>query len=120
MGSLTDFERGLLAGLLIGEGHFGVDRGRRRTSSSACTSRHEYSAAAGSRTSCPVRVSMGRITGEAGLLPPHGPRAALRSLLDIFDSLEFDRWCPHVAGGIRDASGRCDMRVDPRRHGTVS
>ena len=27
MGSLTDFERGLLAGLLIGEAHFGVTRG---------------------------------------------------------------------------------------------
>ena len=44
--------------------------------------------------------------------------AALRALLDVFDSLEFGRWCPHV--GRRYAAMRvvaAAMRTNPSRRG---
>ena len=71
MGSLTDFERGFLAGLVVGEGHFGVTRGT-------------------------PQFVLGMSVRYFLRLMLRG--AALRSCLDIFDSLRLDRWCPHVAG----------------------
>jgi hypothetical protein len=117
MGSLTDFERGFLAGLIRGEGHFGVDRGHAQFVLGMHI-RHEH-----------------LLRRVQDLLPGailHGPYhwqgreffrlmrlgAALRSLLDIFDSLEIDRWCPHVAARYSAMRAVAEtMRVGaPRRH----
>ena len=97
MGSLTDFERGLLAGLLIGEGHFGVSRGRAH-----------FVLGMHIRHAALLRSVQDLLPGSV-LDGPYHHRgrfflrlvlrgAALRASLDIFDSLQFDRWCPHVAG----------------------
>lgn len=118
MGSLTEFERGFLAGLIIGEGHFGVDRGRAQFVLGMHV-RHEYL----------LRRVQDLLPGAILHGPNHWQRrmffrlmvrgAALRSLLDIFDSLEIDRWCPHV--GARYFAMRATaetMRVAaPRRRG---
>jgi hypothetical protein len=61
MGSHTDYERGFLAGLVVGEGHYGPYHHNGRYF---------------------LRLML---------------RGALKSCLDIFDSLRLDRWCPHVA-----------------------
>ena len=100
MGSLTDFERGFLAGLLIGEGHFGAHRGRAHFVLGMHV-RHEYL----------LRRVQDLLPGSI-LYGPFQWRgrdffrlmvrgAALRSLLDMFDSLEIERRCPHVAGRYR-------------------
>ncbi len=96
MGSLTDFERGFLAGLIIGEGHFGVSKGKAQFVIGMHV-RHETL----------LRQTQDLLPGTV----LHGPyhyrgrdffrlmarSDALRALLDIFDSLEFNRLCPHVA-----------------------
>ena len=113
MGSLTDFERGFLAGLLIGEGHFGVHRGHAHFVLGMHV-RHEHLLAAGCRTCCRVRSFTARTTGAAAISTASWcVERALRSLLDIFDSLEFERWCPHVAG--RYAAMREVAADDARR-----
>lgn len=95
MGSLTDFERGLLAGLLIGEGHFGIDR-RTPHVVIGMSARHETF----------LRHVQSLLPG-ARLYGPYNYRGrfffrlvlrgrALRPLVEVFDSLEIARWCPHV------------------------
>ena len=96
VGSLTDFERGFLAGLIIGEGHFGVSKGtpqfvigmhvRHET-----LLRHTQDLLPGSILCGPYH-HQGR---DFFRLMARGD--ALRALLDILDSLEIDRLCPHVA-----------------------
>jgi hypothetical protein len=95
MGSLTDFERGLLAGLLIGEGHFGVSK-----------TRAQFVLGMDVRHEAILRLTQDLLPGTI-LYGPYHHRGrnffrlmargdALRALLDVFDSLEFERWCPHV------------------------
>jgi len=47
---------------------------------------------------------------------------ALRALLDVFDSLEFERWCPHVGrryAAMRAVAMTMRTRASPCK-GTVS
>jgi hypothetical protein len=96
MGSLTDFERGFLAGLIIGEGHFGVSRGA-----------PQFVIGMHIRHEALLRHTRDLLPGSI-LYGPYHYRGrdffrlmargdALRSMLDILDSLEMDRLCPHVA-----------------------
>jgi hypothetical protein len=87
MGSLTDFERGLLAGLLIGEGHFGV------------TGDHaQFTLGMHVRHAALLRYVQDLLPGSV-LYGPYHHRGryfmrlmlrgdAVRSTLDIFDSLQ--------------------------------
>jgi hypothetical protein len=120
MGSLTEFERGFLAGLFIGEAHFGVHRGRAHFVLGMDV-RHEYL----------MRRVQDLLPGAILYGPYHwrgrnffrlmARGAALRSLLDIFDSLEMERWCPHV-GRRYEAMRRvaASMRVAAPRRPPVS
>jgi len=94
---LTDFERGLLAGLLIGEAHFGV------------TQRHaQFALAMHVRHAALLQLVRDLLPGSVLYGPYHHRDRyflrlmlrgdALRACLDIFDALQFERWCPHVAG----------------------
>ena len=96
MGSLTDDARGFLAGLVVGEGHFGVTRGTPQfvlgmSVRDAVLLQHVQDLLPGSRLG-PYHHN-GRYFLRLMLRG-----VALRSCLDIFDSLQVDRWCPHVAG----------------------
>ena len=115
MGSLTEFERGLLAGLLIGVGHFGVSRGR-----------GHFVLGMHIRHAALLRSVQDLLPGSV-LYGPYHHRgryflrlmlrgAALRASLDIFDSLELDRWCPHVAG--RYEAMRSQALTMPTRRST--
>ena len=96
MGSLTDFERGLLAGLVIGEGHFGVTRGHA-----------QFAVAMHVRHAVLLQLVRDLLPGSVLYGPYHHSGRyflrlmargdALRSSIDIFDSLHLERWCPHVA-----------------------
>jgi hypothetical protein len=96
VGSLTEFERGFLAGLIIGGGHFGVSRGTAQFVIGMHV-RHESL----------LRYAQDLLPGTILYGPYHhqgrdffrltARGAALRGLLDIFDSLEIHRLCPHVA-----------------------
>jgi hypothetical protein len=95
MGSLTDYERGFLAGLVVGEGHFGVSRGTPQfvlgmNVRHAVLLQHVQDLLPGSRLYGPYHHN-GRYFLRLMLRG-----AALKSCLDIFDSLNLDRWCPHV------------------------
>jgi 16S rRNA (guanine527-N7)-methyltransferase len=95
MGSLTDFERGLLAGILIGEGHFGVD-GRTPHVVIGMSARHEtflrhlQSLLPGARLYGPYHYR-GRFFFRLVLRGK-----GLRPAVELFDSLDIARWCPHV------------------------
>jgi hypothetical protein len=115
MGSLTDRERGLLAGLLIGEGHFGVTKGK-----------GQFVLGMDVRHEALLRLTRDLLPGTV-LYGPYSYRGrnffrlmargdALRALLDVFDSLELARWCPHVGGryaAMRAAAST--MRTGPAR-----
>jgi 16S rRNA (guanine527-N7)-methyltransferase len=105
MGSLTDFERGLLTGVLIGEGHFGVD-GTAPLVVIGMSARHETF----------LRHVQSLLPG-ARLYGPYHYRGrfffrlvvrgrGLRAAVELFDSLDIARWCPHVGrryGRMRSA-----------------
>jgi 16S rRNA (guanine527-N7)-methyltransferase len=95
VGSLSDYERGLLAGLLIGEGHFGVDRGTPNvvlgmSARHETLLRHVQAPLPGARLWGPYDYR-GRFFFRLVL---RGRR--LRQLLDVFDSPDLGQWCPHV------------------------
>jgi hypothetical protein len=111
MGSLTDFERGLLAGLLIGEGHFGVDRGTPHvvlgmSARHETLLRHVRSLLPGARLYGPYdyrgRFFFRLVLRGRTLLP----------LVELFDSLE-------MGAGARmsvDGTPRCGRRSVHWRH----
>lgn len=115
VGSLTDFERGFLAGLVIGEGHFGVSKGHAH-----------FVLGMHVRHALLLRRVQDLLPG-AVLYGPYHHRGryflrlmlhgdALRSSLDLFDALQLDRWCPHVAGryeAMREVA--LTMRTRPSR-----
>jgi hypothetical protein len=115
MGSLTDFERGFLAGLIVGEAHFGVGKGN-----------VQFVIGMHIRHAALLRRVQDLLPGSILYGPYHHQGRyflrlmlrgdALRSCLDIFDSLELDRWCPDVAGryeALRRAA--MTMRTRPAR-----
>jgi hypothetical protein len=122
MGSLTDFERGFLSGLIIGEGHFGVHRGRAHFVLGMHV-RHEYL----------LRRVQDLLPGAILYGPYHWQGrdffrlmvrgAALRSLLDILDALAIERWCPHVAARyavMREVAATMRVAAPRRREPPVS
>jgi hypothetical protein len=117
MGSLTDFERGFLAGLIVGEAHFGTGKGNVQF----VIAMHVRHAALLRRVQdlLPGSVLYGSYHHQGRyFLRLMGRGDALRSCLDIFDSLELDRWCRHVAGryeALRQAA--LTMRTRGRRQG---
>jgi hypothetical protein len=118
MGSLTDFERGFLAGLLVGEGHFGVTGGTPQfvlgmSIRHAVLLQHVQDLLPGSRLYGPYHHN-GRFFLRLMLRGD-----ALRSCVDVFDSLQLDRWCPHVAGRY-EVMRAATMRARTRRSRTVS
>lgn len=113
--SLTDFERGFLASLIIREGRFGVSKGTLQFVIGMHL-RHESL----------LRHTQDLLPGTILYGPYHhqgrdffrlmARGAALRGLLDILDSLEIHRLCPHVAR--RSAAMRvvaATMRMLPSR-----
>jgi hypothetical protein len=96
MGSLSEFERGFLAGLLIGEGHFGVSRGHAQLVVGMHVRHREV-----------LQHTQDLLPGSI-LYGPYHYRgrdflrlmmrgAALRSSLDLLDSLDLQALCPHVS-----------------------
>jgi hypothetical protein len=117
MGSLTDYERGFLAGLVVGEGHFGVTQGTPQFALGmsvrhAVLLQHVQDLLSGSRLYGPYHDD-----GRCFLrLMLRG--VALRSCLDIFDSLRLDRWSLHRRALRGDGAVALVARTRPSK--TVS
>jgi 16S rRNA (guanine527-N7)-methyltransferase len=107
VGSLTDFERGFLAGLVIGEGHFGIHRGRAHFVL-GMNVRHEFLMRR-VQDLLPGSILYGSYHWEGrNFLSPHGPR---RGLAVAARHLRFPRdgaMVPTRRSPVSlDATGRC-------------